>query len=485
MSPTTFRVTAFAVLASFCGAAEGRMAQVWVSSEDMTRTLTPDVSLVFGPKEKTKPEAAIITVNPKKTCQLILGMGGSFEHTTCYNLFQLGPEKMAETIERMVSPDTGIGMNLMRICIGTPDFTGEPWYSYDDMPPGEKDVELARFSIEKDRAYVIPVLKKALEKNPDLLFFASPWSPPGWMKSCDDMIGGHLLPRYYEVYARYFVKFIQAYAAEGIPVYAVTPQNEPGVNTREFPVSEWYPSCQWSLVKDVDTFWPVDVNVMGHNERDFIRKFLGPAFKQQGIATKIWCYDHNLNNLWYPRAILSDPDAAQYVDGTAFHAYAGKPRDMGAFHDEFPDKHVYFTEGSMPGVRGALRIVELLRNWSRIYNDWVEMIDYDGNLNNGPFKTKSTCIQPRRDGSGVDYHFTYFSYGQFMKFVKRGALRIDSTEGIETLKNVAFRNPDGTIVLVVVNGQDKPASFHVAFGKEGFDAALPAASVATYVWPGE
>jgi glucosylceramidase len=459
------------------------MVRAWVSSADMTRTLTPSEPIVIQPKAKANLGDFVIEVDPKKTYQSILGMGGSFEHTTCYNLFQLGPERMAETIERLVNPDTGIGMNLMRICIGTPDFTGEPWYSYDDMPPGEQDRELAHFSIEKDKAYVLPVLKKALEKNPDLLFFASPWSPPGWMKSCEDMIGGHLLPKYYDVYARYFVKFVQAYGAEGVPVYAVTPQNEPGMNTRENPVGEWYPSCQWSLIKDPDTFWPVDVNVMGHNERDFIKKFLGPAFKNNGAATKIWCYDHNFNNPGYPRAILSDPETARYVDGTAFHGYGGKPADMGAFHDEFPEKDVYFSEGTMPGIRGALRIVDLFRNWSRTYNDWVMMIDYDGKPNNGPFKTKSTCIQPRRDGSGVDYHFTYFSYGQFMKFVKRNALRIASTEGGRAFNNVAFKNPNGEVVLVVVNGQDKDASFAVTFGKEAFTAALPGKSVGTFVWP--
>jgi len=474
-----------AMAASIGAAAEGRTVRTWVSSEDMTRALTPGDPIAIQPKAKVKPGGSVIEVDPSKTYQSILGMGGSFEHTTCYNLLRLGPEKMAETIERLVNPETGIGMNLMRICIGTPDFTGEPWYSYDDMPPGETDRELAHFSIEKDKAYVLPVLKKALEKNPDLLLFASPWSPPGWMKTCDDLIGGYLLPQYYEVYARYFAKFVQAYAAEGVPVYAVTPQNEPGVNTRESPVREWYPSCQWSLIKDPDTYWPVDVNVMGHNERDFIKKFLGPAFTENGITAKIWCYDHNFNNPWYPRAILSDPEAAQYVDGTAFHGYGGKPADMAAFHDEFPEKDVYFSEGTMPGLRGALRIVDLFRNWSRTYNDWVEMIDYDGKPNNGPFKTKSTCIQPRRDGSGVDYHFTYFSYGQFMKFVKRGALRIASTQGSGEFNNVAFKNPNGEVVLVAVNGQDKAVPFAVVFGKEAFTATLPAKSVATFVWPGE
>jgi glucosylceramidase len=472
------------ILAVTCavGAANGQVAKVWVSSQDMTRTLTLGTPLPLLAKGAAKAGLPVVQVDPKQTYQSILGSGASLEHTTCYNLFHLGPEKMDEAIERLVHPDKGIGMNLMRICIGTSDFAGDPWYSYDDMPPGQTDEKLERFSVDKDRAYVLPVLKKALEKNPDLLFFASPWSPPGWMKSTDDMIGGHLLPRYYGAYARYFVKFIQAYAAEGIPVYAVTPQNEPGVNTRNYPTREWYPSCQWSLIVDEDNPWPVNYEVMGHNERDFIKNYLGPAFKEHNIATKIWCYDHNINNLWYPRNILSDPQAAQYVDGTGFHACAGTPDALTGFHNEFPDKAIYFTEGSAPGVRGAARIIRLLRNWCRSYNAWVTMIDYDGNPNNGPFKTKSTCVQPRRDGSGVDYHFTYYSYGQFMKFVKRGAIRIWSTDGTKEFANVAFLNPDGEIVLVVVNQASEPARFNVLCGDKMFEASMPAQSVVTFCW---
>lgn len=472
-------------LAALCaaGPVTAEVAKVWVSSQDMKQTLTPGNPLPLVDKAIAQVKQPAIEVDPKQIYQSILGMGSSLEHTTCYNLARLGPEQMDEVIERLVDPDKGIGMNLMRICIGTPDFTGDPWYSYDDMPPGQTDLKLDNFSIEKDLVYIIPVLRRALAKNPDLRFYASPWSPPGWMKSCEDMIGGWLLPQYYGVYAEYFVKFIQAYAAEGIPVYAVTPQNEPGVNTRNYPTSEWYPSCQWAMVVDEDNPWPVDYEVMGRTEREFIAKHLGPAFKKNGLATQIWCYDHNINNLWYPRNILKDPEAAQYIDGTGFHAYAGSPDALTGFHDEFPQKNIYFTEGSAPGIRGATRIISLFRNWCRSYNAWVIMIDYDGKPNNGPFKTKSTCVQPRRDGSGVDYHFEYYVYGQFMKFVKRGALRIASTDSPKDLPNVAFLNPDGHIVLVVVNPASLPAAFSVASGSRVFEANVPAQSVATFSWP--
>ena len=482
MNVSTMLVISLALLCA-AGAGKGEVAKMWVSSQDMKHTLTPGDPLPLVAKGVPQANRPVIQVDPERTYQSILGLGSSLEHTTCYNLFQLGPEKMDEAISRLVDPEHGIGMNLMRICIGTPDFTGEPWYSYDDMPAGETDEKLEHFSIEKDKAYVLPVLRKALEKNPNLRFFASPWSPPGWMKSTDDLIGGHLLPQYYGVYARYFVKFIQAYAAEGIPIYAVTPQNEPGVNTRNYPTRDWYPSCQWSLIVDEDNFWPVDLKAMGQNEREFIGKHLGPAFKQQGIATKIWCYDHNLNNLNYPRNILSDPETAQYVDGTGCHAYAGSPDALTGFQREFPEKAIYFTEGSAPGVRGAVRIVSLLRNWCCSYNAWVTMIDQDGNPNRGPFKTKSSCVQPRRDGSGVDYSFSYYAYGQFMKFIKRGALRAWSTEGTKELANVAFLNPDGQVVVIVVNQTSAPVTFDVVCQERMFQASMPASSVATFCWP--
>ncbi len=463
-----------------CGASASAdtVVECWLTTSDMQQTLSPQKSLRFSAGRGD----ADLAIDESSTYQTMLGMGSSLEHTTCANLWRLGPEAREAVVEKLVSPDQGIGMSTMRICIGTPDFTGEPWYTYDDMPPGETDMNLDHFSIEKDRAYIIPILKLALEKNPDLRFYASPWSPPGWMKTCGDMIGGHLYPRYYGVYAQYFVKFIEAYRAEGIPIYAVTVQNEPGVNKRDDVLSWWYPSCQWSLVVDEDTWWPVPLEIMGHAERDFIRDHLGPAIRDAGIDTEIWCFDHNLNNLWYPRNILSDPGAAQYVSATAFHPYAGKPSDMGAFHDEFPDKDVYLSEGSMYGVDGAVAIIGFLRNWARSYNAWVTIADENGEPNNGPFDADRTCITIDTESRAVTYNLDYFVYGQFMKFIRPGAVRIDSGESSAGLAHVAFRNTDGSYVLVVANPSDEEQKLRVRWEDEMLQAAVPAKAVATYRW---
>lgn len=452
----------------------------WVSSQDLSRRLDAIEPPSFTPGAPDgRPE---IEINEAIKYQTIVGLGASLEHTTCANLFRLDESARAEVMERLVSPENGIGMSTMRICMGTPDFTGEPWYTYNDMPPGKKDPELKNFSIEKDRAYILPVLKLALEKNPDLKFYASPWSPPGWMKTCDDMIGGHLYPRYYDAYARYFVKFIESYQAEGIPIYAVTVQNEPGVNKRDDTLGWWYPSCQWSLVVDEDTWWPVPTEIMGHPERDFIRDHLGPAFRKNNIATRIWCFDHNLNNLWYPRNILSDPAAAQYVEGTAFHPYAGKAADMGAFREEFPDKKVFLSEGSMFGVSGAMKIIDFLRNWASTYNAWVTVIDSEGKPNNGPFKASRTPVMIDAKTLAVTYGFEYYMYGQFMKFIRPGAVRIDSGASSAEFGHVAFKNEDGSVVVVAVNPGGQSRKFQVAHVGKVFSTSLPAQSVGTYRW---
>jgi glucosylceramidase len=454
--------------------------EVWLTTEDGKHSLAEQAPLALC--EAKEAGRFVLKLDPAVTYQTILGLGASLEHTTCANLWKLSPEKRAEVVERLVSPDRGIGMNLMRICMGTPDFTGDPWYSYNDMPPGEKDPDLSHFSIERDRAYILPVLKLALEKNPELKFYATPWSPPGWMKTSDDLIGGQLYPRYYKVYARYFLKFIEAYGAEGVPIHAVTVQNEPGVNKRDDVKSWWYPSCQWSLVEDEDTWWPVSRDVMGHAERDFIRDHLGPALSASGLPTKVWCFDHNFNNLWYPRNILSDASAAKYVDGTAFHPYVGEATAMSELKKEFPDKKVYLSEGSAFGLEGAANIVSYLRNGASSYNAWVTIADSKGEPNNGPFEATETCITLDAETLEVRYNFDYYIYGHYMKFIRRGAVRIDSSGELAGVDHVAFTNPNGSHVLIVVNRGSAPQSWGVCTSATSFDALLPAKSISTFAW---
>ncbi|MCP5516984.1 MAG: hypothetical protein H7A45_06965 [Verrucomicrobiales bacterium] len=453
--------------------AQPSSAGVWVSTSDGRLRLAAQPSLSFGPSGETS--GVRIAVQPEGVRQPVLGLGSSLEPATCWNLSLMEAADRRQVLRRLLDPVEGIGMSLMRICIGTPDFTGDEWYTYDDLPPGATDPELGRFSIERDRRYILPVLREARAVNPDLRFFASPWSPPGWMKTTGSVIGGELKPEWYAAYARYFVRFIQAYAAEGIPVHAVTIQNEPGVDRAKERDPDWfYPSCHWT----------------GEQERDFIRDHLGPTFERHGLGTEIWCYDHNYNvrrqgddpGLGYPRTILSDPAAARYVDGVAFHGYAGRPTGMRMFHEEFPEVPLYFTETSVYGVQGAVQIIEFLRNWAGSYSAWVTILDEHQQPNNGPFDADPTCVIFHSDTRQVSYEFDYFMYGQFMKFIRPGARRIESTPEGGPLPNVAVRNPDGALVLVLANPSARERPFTLVCGdQQARGSALPA-SVTTLRW---
>jgi glucosylceramidase len=448
--------SAFAV---FSPAAQAQPAvEWWSSSEDLKHQLTPQPALKFAPEQAaTQPSVRVETTT---THPSILGLGSSFEHSTCYNLSLLPPDRRERAIESLVHPTKGIGMSLMRICIGTPDFTASPWYTYDDLPPGQKDPELKHFSIAKDRAYVLPVLQAARRINPELKFFASPWSPPAWMKTSGRIGGGRINPEHFRRFAEYLARFIEAYREEGIEIHAITIQNEP-----EY-APDTYPTCRWTAKE----------------QRDFIRDHLGPVFQAHRLSTLIWCFDHNFNNPGFAATILRDPAAARYVDGTAFHHYEGKPAAMRKLQEEFPAKHLYFTEGSTFGAEGAAQIISFLRHGSRSYNAWVTMIDHRMQPNPGPHDCSPTCVVLQRDRLEIDYRFDYFMYGQFMKFVRPGARRLASTESGKLPTHVAFRNPDGSLVLVAANPESRDRDLTVSWSGLGFSATLSPRSVSTFRW---
>lgn len=429
-----------------------------LSSEDGSHQLTEVEPLAWRAFETT--ELPLIEIHADQPRQSILGLGASLEHATCQNLHQLPERQRAIVIEKLVDPDRGIGMNLMRVCIGTSDFVGEPYYTYCDLPEGQTDPELKQFSIAKDRQYVLPTIRMAMEKNPELLIFASPWSPPAWMKDSGLLGTGSLKPEFYASYARYLLKFIRAYEAEGVPIYAITIQNEPQH------VDPNYPTTLWSA----------------EQQRDFIRDFLGPLFADEKLSTQIWCWDHNWNKLDFPRTVLSDPAAAAFVDGIAFHHYEGRVDAQTALHEQFPDQPIYFTEGSVFRTRGAIRLIDILRHWSRSYNGWVIMLDEHRRPNRGPHSASATCIELMDDGS-VRYNFDYFMQGQFMKYIRRKAVCLASSNpDLRTLRNVAFVNPDGQYVLVMANSDRSEQELAVKLGDRMFQTTLPASTIATFLW---
>jgi glucosylceramidase len=425
----------------------------------MIARLTRQPELPFTPVQRSARNA--ILVDEATACQSLLGLGSSFEHSTCYNLNLLPPDQRERVIESLVHPDRGIGMNLMRICIGTSDFAPGPFYTYDDTPAGQEDPKLERFSIDRDREYVLPILKTAQRLNPQLRFCASPWTPPPWMKSNSRYGGGSLRSECYPYYAEYLARFIEAYRGEGIEIYALTVQNEPEFGP------EAYPSCLWTAKQ----------------QRGFIRDHLGPLFQTRRIKTLIWVFDHNFNNPGFPAAILRDPQAAQYVDGSAFHLYEGKPVAMSRLRREFPDKSIYFTEGSVYGARGAAEIIDYFRNWARSYNAWVTMIDHQGKPNvSGFHDCDPTIIVLNRNTLQPEYRADYYIYGQFMKFIRPGALRIGTSAPSAGPASVAFRNPDGSLVLVVAHPGFSARNVMVEWKDRAFTTTLAPKSVSTFCW---
>jgi glucosylceramidase len=434
--------------------------QAWFSSEDGERyALTPQPDLPL-----TAPEASqllTICVDPAVRYQPILGIGCSFEEATVYNLRRMPDGD--RVLRALVGPVDGIGWNLMRICFGSSDFTARPYYSYDDMPPGETDPNLARFSIAKDVEYgIVDLVQGAMAINPELKVFASPWSPPGWMKSSGSMCGGRLLREHYQVAARYYRMAVQAYAAHGIPIHAFTLQNEPLM------VHRGYPTCKFT--------WD--------EERDFL-KLVRREFDAHDLETEIWIFDHNFRDaMRYPGRILQDPEAYAATDGVAYHAYEGRVEQMGAFHERFPEMPLYFTEYSTWRTSGIEKVLSYFRNGARSYNAWVTCLDDQRQPNAGPHHASPTFVTvSSSDPGSYGYIPEYYLLGQVSKFVQRGAFRVASDEGsARTVSDAAFLNPDGTLVLIAVNQTNAARSFRVVAQEQQFLATVPGKTVATYRW---
>jgi len=340
------------------------------------------------------------------------------------------------------------------------------FFSFDDMPPGQTDPNLSRFSLGPDQTDLIPVLKEIIAIFPAIKLLGSPWSPPAWMKDNDGTIGGSLKQEYYQVYALYLTKYIQGMKAAGIHIDAITPQNEP-LNPNNNP----------SMV------------MQANQEALFIKQYLGPTFKAHGITTKIIIYDHNCDKPDYPISILNDPDARQYVDGSAFHMYAGNIDALTTVHNAYPNKNVYFTEqwiGAPPNWRTDIMwhvqtlIIGASRNWARTVLEWNLAADQNERPHTPGGCTR--CLGAITiDGDNVSRNPGYYNVAVAAKFARPGAVRIDSTY-TGTLPSVAFQGTDKTHELVVLNTSGNQQRFSIFFNGMYASCSLPAYSVGTYVW---
>ena len=471
-------------------------AQVWMTTVDRAEELhrRPDVPFVAGGSS-----ALTVTVDPSRTYQEMDGFGASITDSSAVLLSGLPAAKRAAVMASLFGsgPD-GIGLSFLRQPMGASDFVAGPHYTYNDLPAGQTDYDLSEFTIAHDEAQILPLLREALALNPDITIMATPWSPPAWMKDNLSLVGGRLIDddRIYATYAQYFVRFIQAYRAAGVPVHYVTVQNEPQNRT-----PDGYPGMDMPVADQVRLI-----------------SVLGPALHAAGLKTQIVGYDHNWathpNDLTpeslppgrdpepdYAADVLSS-EASAWVAGTAFHCYYGDPSAMSALHNRFPDKGIWFTECS--GSRGATDSPEKVftdtlkwhsrnvtigttRNWAKSVVNWNLALDPQGGPHNGGCGTCTGVVTIAADGT-ITRNAEYFTLGHMSKFVQPGAMRIASTNFATTgwngqILNVAFRNHDGSTVLVAHNENDAPRTFAVGVGDMHFEYTLPGASLATFVWP--
>ena len=441
----------------------GPVVKATYSSSDRSLKLAEGDDLTFEPIDGTA--VTTIGINPSETGQTLDGLGGSLESSSVFNIAHLSPSNRDGVMNALFNTETGNGYDLMRLSFGCPDFCSEDFYTYDDMPTGETDPTLANFSIQKDiDMQIVSVAKQALAINPDVEFFASAWSPPAWMKDNQSLNnGGSVLPSNYPVLAQYYRMAIAAYAEQGIPIKALTVNNEPLV------VPD-YPSASWT--------W--------EQERDFI-PYLRAELDAYGLDTEIWIQDDN----WWTTSqfanILADPIVGPMVDGVAVHDYDdGDVTQAAALVKQYPDITVRLTERSYYDVKGVDRMIQLLRNDVSSWTYWLTFLDEDGLPNAGPLDGDSFPQQIGAPHGNLDAWYLdrdYYLYAQFTRFLERGAVRVSSDYGsVSSVTNVTFRNPDGTLVSIVDNQTDYSQPFRLVSVDGQVTDTLPAGTVGTYTW---
>jgi glucosylceramidase len=440
--------------------------QLWLTNADKSALFElQKPSLQFS---RSTGEAPTIEIDNQKTFQTIDGFGFALTGGSAQHLAHMEAAKRAALLKDLFAVDgKNIGITYLRISIGSSDLNDHV-FSYDDLPVGESDPSLAKFSLTPDRTELIPILKEILAINPQILILGSPWSPPAWMKTNNDAKGGKLKTEYYPTYANYFVKYIQGMRAEGINVDAITIQNEP-LNDKNTP----------------------SMLMQAEEEAQFIKDHLGPAFKSAGLHTKIILYDHNCDVPEYAISILNDPLANPYVDGSGFHLYGGEIGAMSGVHNAFPQKNLYFTEFMAVEPTENTRIsiekpvvgtfIGALRNWSRNVLLWnlAANSKFEPHTDNGGCGICQGAVTI--DGNEVTRNLAYYTMAHFSKFVRPGSVRIASSSPL-ALPNVAFKVPAGKTVLIVANDGKSPQVFRVQFHGKSFKTSLSGGAVGTYVW---
>ncbi|MFT3669102.1 MAG: glycoside hydrolase family 30 beta sandwich domain-containing protein [Pseudoxanthomonas sp.] len=466
----TLLATGIAALAAALGSpAQAQDVSVWITTADHATALKPSTTARFGNDKAAKLS---ITVDDAQRFQEMVGFGASLTDSSAWLIqHKLDAGQRDALLKELFGREgNGLGLSFSRLTIGASDFSRHH-YSLDDTPDGKPDPELKHFSIDENRGDVIPVARAMLAINPQLKIMASPWSAPGWMKDSNSLIQGRLLPQYYDAFSRYLLKYVDAYAAEGVPVFALTVQNEPDYEPKDYPGMRLNAPARARLIGD----------------------HLGPMIARRGNGPLLFDWDHNWDKPEEPLGVLSDPVAGKYVDAVAWHCYGGDVAAQSPVHDAFPDKDAYMTEcsgGDWEPVRsGGLPlqakniIIRSARNWARGALFWNLALDE----NNGPYAggchtCRGVVTIDSRTGA-ITRTDEYYALAHASRFVRPGAHRIASTEPGGDLDNVAFRNADdGSLVLLVTNAAKQARRFSVGQGDRRFTYTLPPRSLATFVW---
>lgn len=449
------------------GNLKAQKVAVYQTTPDLRQSLQPGQALSFA---SSPAGATLIAVDDAQRFQTMDGFGAAMTDSAAWLLEeQLTPVQRQQVMRKLFDTKSGIGISFLRVPLGASDLARNH-YSYDDMPVGQRDPGLKHFSIDHDREYILPALREAFKLDPSISVMVTPWGPPGWMKTKDSMVGGQLREDASADFAEYLARSVSAYEAAGIPVKYLSLQNEPLYETPDYP----------------------GTLMLAPQQTRLIGSFVGPALQKAGLKTRILAYDHNWDHPEYPLEVLSDPAAARYTAGSAFHCYGGDVAAQGPVHDRFPDKGLWMTEcsggtwqkGNVLAVTEKL-IIESTRLWSKSVVLWGLVLDEKNGPNAGGcatcrgFVTVDRSAEPHK----ITYTTDYYAVGQASQFVHPGAVRIGSTDlGSNSLETVAFQNPDGSIALLVLNNKNESADFSVTWQGRSFNASLSAGSVATYIW---
>jgi glucosylceramidase len=452
-----------------------KQISVYTTANDTNLRISPTDKLSFKAFGQPKETQICVFVDPKRQFQTFLGIGGALTDASAEVFAKLPQDKQKELLTAYFDDKKGIGYRLARTNIHSCDFSSD---SYTYVSEGDKD--LKTFNIDHDRQFRIPFIKQVLATTGGKLnIFGSPWSPPAFMKDNNDMLhGGKLKPEFYQSWANYFTKFIRAYEGEGIPIWGISIQNEPMATQK-------WESCIYSA----------------EEERDFLKTYLGPTLKREGLSSrKVIAWDHN-RDLIYQRAstILRDPEAAKFVWGIGFHWYepwsGGEPMfdNVRLVNETFPDKNLIFTEGCVDsfdaqkisewkfGEQYGRSMINDFNNGTVGWTDWNVLLDEQG----GPNHVGNFCFAPVHANTKtgeLTYLSSFYYIGHFSKFLQPGAKRIASSPSRSQLLSTAVQNPDGRVAVVVMNPSEKSATYFLWVDGNAAEVNSPARSIQTLVF---